>query len=95
MIYLALIPIGSFIIGAIHGTTQRKKRGSYQIRFIDSDKMDSFFSEENIDIDENATCSICGRKITRDNIGLLTKEDGKSVYVCEKTHCINLKRVSK
>lgn len=94
MIYLGFIPIGFFIIGAMLGNAQRKKRESYQIKFIDSDKMDSFFSEENIKIDENAICSVCGCEITRDNIGLLTIKDGKPVYVCEKTHCINLNIVS-
>jgi len=95
MIYLSFIPIGFFIIGAVLGNAQRKKRESYQIKFIDSDKMDSFFLEENIKIDKNVYCSVCGCKITRDTIGLLTKKDGKSVYVCRKTHCTNLNRVSK
>lgn len=94
MIYLTFIPIGSFIIGAILGIVQRKKRKSYQIKFIDSDKMDSFFSEANINIDENAVCSVCGCRITRDNIGLLTKKGDKKIYVCKKTHCINLNRVN-
>lgn len=95
MIYLAFFPIGFFIIGAVFGAVQRKNRESYQIKFIDSDKMDSFFSEENIKIDKNAICSICGCKITRDSIGLLTEKDDKPVYICKKTQCMNLNRVSK
>lgn len=86
MIYFAFIPIG-FFMGAILGTIHKKKRESYQIKFIDSDKIEDFLSEDEISVEKDASCSVCGVKVTRDNVGMLTKRGGEIIYVCNKSHC--------
>lgn len=93
MIYIAFIPVG-FFIGAMLGTICKHKKESCQIKFIDSDKIDKFFSEENIKIEKDAICSVCGVKITRGNIGMLTERNGKKIYACKESHCLKFSRIS-
>ena len=88
MIYFALVPIGFFFLGAVHGAQKKRKAGSYQIKFIDSNKIENFLENEKIDIGENVYCSICGAKITKDNIGTFSIKNGEKTFSCNKSHCL-------
>jgi len=90
---LPFFPIG-FLVGAVLGAAHKKKRESYRIKFIESKQIDDFFSKENFQIEKASICSVCGIRITRDNIGVMTKKEGKIYYVCNKPHCQKFERIT-
>lgn len=85
MLY-SLIPIG-FLIGATIGTVQKKKRQSIQINFVPDKTKEALFSSKKIEIEKDVRCSVCGKIITMENIGIFTRRAGKNIYICNSLHC--------
>jgi hypothetical protein len=84
--------LGVFLIFKFPNNIEYKKIKKIipHLRFVSREQVYKELKNEGIELDENSRCSVCGIRIRPENFGAVRKRNDKKVFVCNKSHCMNL-----
>jgi hypothetical protein len=71
----------------------KEKRKIYEVKFIPKSETENIFLKLDLNISEGYNCSVCGDKITKNNIGIFVEKLGKKIFVCNKPRCLKLNKI--
>jgi len=85
-----LITIPIFIgFGIITGYRINKKKIAIPIQFVDENDKEKVLKENNIEINKETKCDICGEKITLENLGAIKPTSSGIIFICSKSKCMH------
>lgn len=65
---------------------------SNDLEFCKNSEKTKVLKKYNIDL-TNKTCSVCGREITQENLGMIIPYNGDTYFICNEEKCLTLKDV--
>jgi len=68
----------------------KKNNKILEFKFIPNADKNQILSKIDAKVFEEAICSVCKEKISKDNVGIITEKSGKIVFVCSKPRCLKL-----
>jgi hypothetical protein len=81
-----------FILGMVVGYKQTYKKVPL-VKFVNEDEKEKMLKEYDIELNETPICSVCGDKISLDNLGIVIPKKDKDkeeeiTFVCSKRNCM-------
>jgi len=92
---MTLVLIGC-CIGLVAGLTAGhiySKKNTHTVKFVSSTEKQSIISKNNIKFSEETVCSVCGQRVTIDNVGAILQTESGNTYVCSKNSCLTLSNI--
>ena len=82
------------VAGVGIGYKHTSKKATSLIKFVPKSDEAKVLRELHIQIGNDAICSICGDRITRDNLGAILKTKSENVFFCSRSQCMTIASIS-
>ena len=88
-----ILVVSCFAIGLTIGYTHNKKKVPF-VKFVNPDEKEAVLTEYGIELGESSVCSVCGDKVTLDNLGLVIPKNDEKQFICSKQSCMTVSDIT-
>lgn len=93
MIWLILLPLG-FVLGAVVGHEVNRKKIVPELKFVVGEQKENVLKQNNITLNENSVCSVCQKKVTKENLGMMIPSQEGYRLVCSDERCMAVSNIN-
>ncbi|MCK4306968.1 hypothetical protein KAW50_01930 [candidate division WOR-3 bacterium] len=92
MWFLISLPI-AILAGVTAGYHYTHRKTLPSLNFVAEGEKEKVLKNHGVKLGESTTCSVCGKKIDINNLGLLISEE-EHVFICSDQRCMTLAKVT-